>query len=57
MQDSGMPIGHADRILHNLIAEVVGPTIDKARLYPASSHPDAECPRIVVPSRRLLTIA
>src|SRR5665213_4181381 len=48
VQDRGVERVDVDRILHDVVAEVVGLAIDHARLDAAAGHPDREAARVMI---------
>jgi len=49
-QGGGVEVTDLDGIFYNVVAEVVGPSVGNPGLDPASSHPDGEAARVVVPA-------
>ena len=50
VHDGGVKIPDMDGILGDVVAEIVGRAVRRARLDPAASHPDRVTPRVVIPS-------
>src|SRR5438128_1845304 len=50
VQDRRLQIVNVDRVLHNVVAEVVRRAVRDTRLDPAASHPAGEAARVMIAS-------
>ncbi len=50
VQDGGVQVLDAHRVLHGPVAEVVGRAMDRSALDSSTGHPETEAPGIVVPA-------
>ena len=50
----GVQVVHVDRVLDDVVAELVGLTVDMAAFDAAAGHPEAEATRVVVAAVRVL---
>src|SRR5947208_1361245 len=48
VEDGRVDVSGVDRVLHGLVADLVGRAVDRAPLDPAAGHPYGEAVRIVV---------
>ena len=54
MKRRGMEVSDVNRILDNVVREIVGLAVDRSTLDPAACHPHRKTPRMVIPTIILL---
>ena len=50
VHQSSLQVVHMDWVFRDIVPEIIGLSIDEARLYPTASHPDREATRMVIAS-------